>query len=75
MAKPLHEQLDLRPKAVKGFQSQMDAVALLWVDDILTEHEKSRAYDRIGKKLEKFLSHKPMSHGSGLKRLRAVGTL
>jgi hypothetical protein len=74
MGKPLHEQLDLRPNVVVGFQAQVDAVALLYLRGVLTEHERSRSYDRIAKKLEKFL-YKPMTHGSGLKRLRAVGTL
>ncbi|MFA5424953.1 MAG: hypothetical protein WC374_13950 [Phycisphaerae bacterium] len=75
MAKPLHEQLDLRPNAVKGFQAQVDAVALLYIRGILTDSEKHRAYDRIAKKLGKFLSGEPLTRGSGLKRLRAVGTL
>jgi hypothetical protein len=75
MAKPLHEQLDLQPKMVAGFQAQVDAVTLLWVKGILTNCERSRAYDRIKKKLEKFLSREPLTRGSGLKRLRAVGTL
>jgi hypothetical protein len=74
MAKPLHEQLDLKPGVVEGFQVSVDAVALLYLKGILTEHERNRSYDRIAKKLEKFL-YKPMTHGSGLKRLRAVGTL
>ena len=75
MAKPLHEQLDLGSNRVIGFQAQADAVALLYLRGILTEHERNRAYDRIAKKLGKFLSREPMSRGSGLKRLRAVGTL
>jgi hypothetical protein len=55
MAKPLHEQLDLRPNAVKGFQAQVDAVALLYLKGVLNDRERNVVYDRIGKKLKKFL--------------------
>ena len=65
MAEPLHEQTGLPEDKCKWLQQFADAVALLVINDVLTDAEGSRARTRILKEIRKaVLKHRKEQAGA-----------